>query len=74
MSSSPAVKPAACPPRPERKCGRALTVGPSWQAAVLAGELRDDAGEVLATATATARIIRPAPGATRYGQPGPQAR
>ena len=59
-------------PGPITGTGRVLHRGGS--VAFLAGELRDEAGEVLATATATARIIRPAAGATRYGQPGPQAR
>ena len=44
--------------------GRVLHRGGS--VAFLAGELRDDAGEVLATGPATARIIRPA-------GPGPAA-
>ena len=56
-------------PGPITGTGRVLHRGGSI--AFLAGELRDDSGEVLATATATARIIRPDPAALRYGSPGP---
>lgn len=46
-------------PGPITGTGRVVHRGGSI--AFLAGELRDDAGEVLATATATARIVRPNP-------------
>ena len=62
------------PARPGRITGAGRVLHRGGSVAFLAGELRDDAGEVLATATATARIIRPDPGATQYGRPGPAAR
>jgi uncharacterized protein (TIGR00369 family) len=48
-------------PGPITGTGRVLHRGGSI--AFLAGELRDEDGELLATATATARIIRPKPAA-----------
>ena len=50
-------------PGPITGAGRVLHRGDS--VAFLAGELRDDSGEVVATGTATARIIRP--GSVRSG-------
>jgi uncharacterized protein (TIGR00369 family) len=52
------------PAAPGRITGRVLHRGGSI--AFLAGELRNEAGELLATATATARVIRP-----RQGSPSP---
>ena len=52
------LRPAA--PGPIIGTGRVVHRGGSI--AFLAGELRNEAGDVLATATATARIIRPAQG------------
>ena len=49
------------PASPGRITGTGRVVHRGSSIAFLAGELRDQAGEVLATATATARIIRPAP-------------
>lgn len=47
------------PAVPGRITGTGRVVHRGGSIAFLAGELRDDGGEVLATATATARIIRP---------------
>jgi uncharacterized protein (TIGR00369 family) len=47
------------PARPGRLTGTGRVVHRGGSIAFLAGELRDEAGELLATATATARIIRP---------------
>ncbi len=47
------------PARPGRITGTGRVVHRGGSIAFLAGELRDKAGELLATATATARIIRP---------------
>ena len=47
------------PARPGRITGTGRVVHRGGSIAFLAGELRDQAGELLATATATARIIRP---------------
>jgi len=47
------------PAVPGRITGTGRVVHRGGSIAFLAGELRDDEGEVLATATATARIIRP---------------
>ncbi len=47
------------PASPGRITGTGRVVHRGGSIAFLAGELRDEAGEVLATATATARIIRP---------------
>jgi uncharacterized protein (TIGR00369 family) len=47
------------PARPGRIIGTGRVVHRGGSIAFLAGELRDQAGELLATATATARIIRP---------------
>jgi uncharacterized protein (TIGR00369 family) len=47
------------PARPSRITGTGRVVHRGGSIAFLAGELRDEAGELLATATATARIIRP---------------
>jgi uncharacterized protein (TIGR00369 family) len=63
------LRPAA--PGPVTGTGRVVHRGGSI--AFLAGELRNAAGEVLATATATARIIRPAPGLLASAAPGPGA-
>ena len=49
------------PASPGRITGTGRIVHRGGSIAFLAGELRDQAGEVLAAATATARIIRPAP-------------
>jgi uncharacterized protein (TIGR00369 family) len=46
------------PARPGRITGTGRVVHRGGSIAFLAGELHDDAGELLATATATARIIR----------------
>jgi uncharacterized protein (TIGR00369 family) len=51
------------PAAPSRIVGTGRVVHRGGSIAFLAGELRDETGELLATATATARIIRPAPGA-----------
>jgi uncharacterized protein (TIGR00369 family) len=48
------------PASPGRITGTGRVVHRGGSIAFLAGELRDHAGEVLATATATARIVRPA--------------
>jgi uncharacterized protein (TIGR00369 family) len=48
------------PAAPGRITGTGRVVHRGGSIAFLAGELRDEAGELLATATATARIIRPA--------------
>jgi len=56
-----------CPASPGRITGTGRVVHRGGSIAFLAGELRDDAGEVLATATATARIIHAWP----TGQPAP---
>jgi uncharacterized protein (TIGR00369 family) len=61
------------PARPGRITGAGRVLHRGGSIAFLAGDLRDDAGEVLATATATARIIRPAPGTTQFGRPGSEA-
>jgi uncharacterized protein (TIGR00369 family) len=50
------------PAAPGRLTGTGRVVHRGGSIAFLAGELRDAAGTVLATATATARIIRPGPG------------
>jgi uncharacterized protein (TIGR00369 family) len=50
------------PASPGRITGTGRVVHRGGSIAFLAGELRDDAGEVLATATATSRIVRPDPG------------
>jgi uncharacterized protein (TIGR00369 family) len=50
------------PAAPGRLTGTGRVVHRGGSIAFLAGELRDAAGAVLATATATARIIRPGPG------------
>ena len=47
------------PARPGRLRGLGRVVHRGGTVAFLAGELVDDAGQVLATATATARVIRP---------------
>jgi uncharacterized protein (TIGR00369 family) len=47
------------PAQPGRIIGTGRVVHRGGSIAFLAGELRDEAGELLATATATARIIRP---------------
>jgi uncharacterized protein (TIGR00369 family) len=47
------------PAKPGRITGTGRVVHRGGSIAFLAGELRDAAGELLATATATARIIRP---------------
>lgn len=49
------------PASPGRITGTGRVVHRGGSIAFLAGELRDESGEVLATATATARIIRSAP-------------
>ncbi len=49
------------PASPGQITGIGRVVPRGGSIAFLAGELRDQAGEVPATATATARIIRPAP-------------
>ena len=50
------------PVAPGRITGTGRVVHRGGSIAFLAGELRDDAGQVLASATATARIVRPDPG------------
>jgi uncharacterized protein (TIGR00369 family) len=47
------------PAAPGRITGTGRVVHRGGSIAFLAGELRDEAGELLATATATARIVRP---------------
>jgi uncharacterized protein (TIGR00369 family) len=48
------------PAKPGRITGTGRVVHRGGSIAFLAGELRNDRGDVLATATATSRIIRPA--------------
>ncbi len=50
------------PAAPGRIIGTGRVVHRGGSIAFLAGELRSEAGDVLATATATARVIRPGPG------------
>ncbi len=50
------------PAAPGRITGTGRVVHRGGNVAVLAGELRDEAGQLLATGTATARIIRSSPG------------
>jgi uncharacterized protein (TIGR00369 family) len=49
------------PAAPGRITGTGRVVHRGGSVAFLAGELRDDAGQLLATGTATARIIKPEP-------------
>ena len=49
------------PAVPGRITGTGRVVHRGGSVAFLAGDLRDDAGQLLATATATARIIKPEP-------------
>jgi uncharacterized protein (TIGR00369 family) len=49
------------PASPGRITGTGRVLHRGGSVAFLAGELKDQAGELLATASATARIIRPAP-------------
>jgi uncharacterized protein (TIGR00369 family) len=51
------------PASPGRFTGSGRVVHRGGSIAFLAGELRDGPGELIATATATSRIIRPAPAA-----------
>lgn len=52
------------PASPGRITGTGRVLHRGGSIAFLAGELKDQAGELLATASATARIIRPAPAST----------
>lgn len=58
------------PASPGRITGTGRVVHRGGSIAFLAGELRDDSGEVLATATATSRIVRPEPSAFSPAGPG----